>query len=154
MLLSPPPEIAQTCSYPPPGVGTENSISRAAFLNFLLPNLCMGRVLRDLVPDTLKPWVHSTSAELWIKNFQSAPVPQLLPNSQVVILEGKVCQQVRPTRVAMALLVICPLSRSALFVTHFFSTAQSLYKFGSSTLQNLCFWLDNTLGNSSKKYHL
>ena len=62
--------------------------------------------------------MHSTSAELWIKNFQSAPVPQLLPNSQVVILEGKVCQQVRPTRVAMALLVICPLSMSALFVTH------------------------------------
>ena len=35
-----------------------------------------------------------------------------------VILEGKVCQQVQPTRVAMALLVICPLSMSALCVTH------------------------------------
>ena len=73
----PPPEIAQKCSYPPPGVGTENSISRAAFLNFLLPNLCMGRVLRERVPDTLMPRVHSTSAELLVKKFQSAPIPPL-----------------------------------------------------------------------------
>ena len=40
------------------------------------------------------------------------------PFFHFVILEGKVCQQVQPTRVAMVLLVICPLSRSALFVTH------------------------------------